>query len=161
MVFSNDNTIARQEPTSPRSDSAGEGLASAHGTIASDGTCKEAATNGNAASKPFISVPRPRGSFEGTSSYISGAALQSAEHGAVRRDTVDMERSPLATPALPQTWLRRIAARFWLEYKGVVLMILAQLFGATMSTTARYLQTMDDDGEPMSTFQVCADVHIL
>jgi hypothetical protein len=85
-------------------------------------------------------------------SHVSASAVQSAEHGAHHPDE-DIRPTTTPTTVSSNAWRAR-GDRFWLEYKGVVLMILAQLFGAMMSTTTRYLETLRDGVEPMSTFQV-------
>lgn len=53
-------------------------------------------------------------------------------------------------PEKPQA----IHQRFWQQYKGVVLMILAQFFNTVMAAIARLMETLDSDLPPMSPFQM-------
>lgn len=107
--------------------------------------------------KHMLAIPNRRSSIDTISSIASSygvsiSAVQSAEHGVQR--PADAGHATSAPGQVPSDSLRAWSQHYWLEYKGLLLMVLAQMFGACMSTTARFLQTLDGDIPPMSTFQV-------
>ena len=88
-----------------------------------------------------------------TVSSPSQAAL-TEEHG---RDSLDQNLYQHPSPnnsSASATAGTGSTTGFWGHNKGVVLMVVAQFFGASMATTARLLQTDETNGPPMSTFQV-------
>lgn len=56
--------------------------------------------------------------------------------------------------ASPSRWLQQVW-QIWLQGKGMLLVLLAQFFGATMNVMARLLERDGPHGKGMAPFQVC------
>ncbi|KAK0706722.1 hypothetical protein B0T26DRAFT_743893 [Lasiosphaeria miniovina] len=102
----------------------------------------------------------PSSPYKQDSSLLSLDALRSlsgspfSEHGPLS-PAMSRAPSPCPPPLHPRTWSRpffeQAWARFWGRNRGVVLVGVAQLFGALMNLAARLLEL---DGEGMHPFQI-------
>ena len=106
---------------------------------------------------PYLDVPLQQ-AFRASTETVSNISVLSGDDGAVRSSSRNPQpaswfRIASRSPAPPRTLKGRLH-HFWQTNKGIVLVILAQLFGALMAATARLLETAEDNGEPMGTFQV-------
>ena len=107
----------------------------------------------------FYSAAPLESSFRPSIGSLSDISTYSADNENERRASgpLALERGSLASrssrPA--KAWKGRVDG-FWARNKGLVLVILAQLFGALMSVTTRLLETEGSHGLGMDPFQVIA-----
>lgn len=90
-----------------------------------------------------------------TSSRQSSDSLGSEDPGNRGRESPSINRSH-GYPDFPEhkiSWRSRLPV-FWLQNKGVFLVLLAQLFAAFMNVMTRLLERHGPHGEGMHTFQV-------
>lgn len=108
--------------------------------------------------QPYLDVPL-QSNFARSSDTLSDLSTYSADNENERPTgrllTVpSSERSLSRSPVpLPKTW-EDSAQLFWARNKGLVLVILAQLFGVMMNVTIRLLEMSGDSGPGMHPFQV-------
>ena len=85
------------------------------------------------------------------------ASIYSADHenerlrGRLLHPEAQRPQSISPTP-LARSWKAKANA-LWVANKGLVLVLISQLFGALMNVTTRLLET---SGNPLNTFQVCS-----
>lgn len=108
--------------------------------------------------QPYLDVPL-QSTFARSSDTLSDLSTYSADNENERPTgrllTVpSSERLFFKSPVpLPKTW-KESARLFWARNKGLVLVILAQLFGVMMNVTIRLLEMSGDSGPGMHPFQV-------
>ncbi|MCJ1243471.1 hypothetical protein MMC30_000668 [Trapelia coarctata] len=106
--------------------------------------------------QPYLDVPL-QNSFRSTIDTLSGVSTYSADNendrtmGRSRLPT--LERIASRSPA-PVRAIAGKRAIFWQKYKGITLMLIAQLFGGFMNAATRMLEVEDTHGPPMSPFQI-------
>ena len=99
-------------------------------------------------------------------SSSSGAALPSHSGGRILPHNYDDAQRPLLDSSprqqrgdgdeAPSRWSHWQAKghTFWVQGKGMILVLLSQLFGATMNVMTQYLEIDRPDGTGMDPFQV-------
>lgn len=103
----------------------------------------------------------PQTSFRPSIDTLSEISASSADNTDQRRTgrlllTTNGPRLPSLSPP-PRKVRKGPWAMFWMRNKGMVMVLLSQLFGALMSVTTRLLET---SGSGMHPFQVCVPVII-
>jgi len=108
---------------------------------------------------PFLDVPLQE-SFRSSIDTLSGVSTYSADNendrstGRSLLPTLERiaSRSPAPIRVITGKWVV-----FWQKYKGITLVLIAQLFGGFMNAATRMLEVEDAHGPPMSPFQVMID----
>ena len=111
------------------------------------------AANGQA----FLGLPL-ESSFRPSIESLSDSSTHSVDQNeslSGRRLTHGRARLHSRSPGLDRNWRQKVDG-FWAKNKGLMLVILAQLFGALMSVTTRLLETDGSHGHGMHPFQVNA-----
>ncbi|KAF7512423.1 hypothetical protein GJ744_001358 [Endocarpon pusillum] len=124
------------------------------------GPSREARWKGQSLDTPGSNI-HPRPSLESTYSQVSELAVHFAE--------LRHARQPLLSSSHNNTWrpfpvalaashhrhgIRGFLDAFWLRNKGVVLVLLAMVFGSGMNVAARLLETDGGHGKAMHPFQI-------
>lgn len=115
-------------------------------------------TNGQA----YLNVPFDPSARPSLESY-SDFSTHSVDHHNENEGSAELLSTPggarlrSKSPVLERSRRRRLKD-FWAGNKGLMLVILAQLFGALMSVTTRLLETDGKHGRGMHPFQVAAIV---
>lgn len=98
--------------------------------------------------EPFLNALRPSSDDDNVSAY---SADNENERQRGRLLAAPRLRYPSVSPSPPRSW-RDACRASWKANKGLVLVLVSQLFGALMNVTTRLLETSE---APMNTFQVC------
>lgn len=111
------------------------------------------------------SRPNRRPSLDSTYSELSELSINSAElhHGGHHRPLLSPPnnhdhrlRSLSPAPPVRRRGFRGYIDAFWLRNKGVVLVLLAMVFGSGMNVAARLMETDGSHGKAMHPFQASA-----
>ncbi|ERF74639.1 hypothetical protein EPUS_00769 [Endocarpon pusillum Z07020] len=124
------------------------------------GPSRELRSKGQSLDIPGSNI-HPRPSLESTYSEVSELAVHLGEHRHARQPLLssphnNIQRlSPVAlATSHHRHGIRGFLDAFWLRNKGVVLVLLAMVFGSGMNVAARLLETDGTHGKAMHPFQI-------
>jgi hypothetical protein len=111
-----------------------------------------------AKTSPYLDVPL-QSALNRSSDTVSDLSLYSADNENERRTgrlltPSGTYRLPSMSPGPPPTTRKGKFNVFWMKNKGLVLVMLAQLFGVMMNVATRWLEMDRGDGAGMHPFQI-------